>query len=86
MSFIEVNSELFDIYEKCETGEEMKQKADEYIQNELENIKKRKLASNDIVFSDEEVNKSEGSENEEKEDFSACFKNYDIDKFLSGEK
>jgi hypothetical protein len=43
------------MYKECKNSEELKEKEDQYIKDELENKRKKKLQSDEIIFTDEEV-------------------------------
>ena len=77
-SFLEVNGELFDMYKKCNNGEELKKVEEKYINDELESKKNKKLESNEVVFSDEDEFQEE-EEDGEQVDYQNLFRNINLD-------
>jgi len=53
VSFLDVNKDVFDLYSKCKTSEEILNKEKEFLENE-KNKKNNYIGFNNIIFSDEE--------------------------------
>ena len=80
-SFFDVNQELFNLYLKAKTQEEIKQMEDNYIKEEMESKKKRKN-SDGLRELDEELKREEEEEEEnedDKEELMNMFKNINVD-------
>jgi len=74
-SFLQVNSELFEMYKKCNNGNELKAIEEKYINDELESKKLKKEQNDEIIFTDEEENLGE---EEEEVDYQNLFANVNI--------
>jgi len=79
MNFIEVNSEVLDLYDSCKDYNEIKVKEEEYLKKELENIQNRKNAKYEF-----EMEEEEDLDDGDKDDFdyNSYFKNLDVNELL----
>lgn len=69
-SFLDVNSELFNLYKNCTNSDQLQEIEKKYIEDELESKKNKKLQSDEVIFTDEE---------EEQEVYENLFQNVDAD-------
>ena len=90
MNLLEVNKEVLELYDQCKDYNEIKQKEDEYIQKELQEIQNRKNSKYGDYDLDLEDEKEEDDEDDvDNEDdgnntntATISFKNYSVDDFL----
>ena len=71
-SFLEVNSELFNMYQHCSNSEELKAVEVKYIDEEIKKKELKKQQNDEIVFTDEE------NESEEEIDYRSMFANVNL--------